>query len=85
MLKLLITFLLRYIPVKTSKKRGLRKLLLDNILFSTIADLSEKYNFKLLTIYDIGVHKGEWSKKASKYFKNSEFYLFEANKIHVKI
>jgi FkbM family methyltransferase len=31
------------------------------------------------TVYDIGAHTGEWSKKIKEVCPNAEFYLFEAN------
>lgn len=38
----------------------------------------------LSTIYDIGAHKGRWSKAHSKWLPNSTFVMFEANIEHEK-
>lgn len=35
-------------------------------------------------IFDIGAHKGRWTKEHKKIFKKSDFYLFEANEEHLK-
>jgi FkbM family methyltransferase len=37
---------------------------------------------ELLTIYDIGAHKGDFSRRLQKYLPQSKFYLFEANIKH---
>lgn len=39
---------------------------------------------KIKTIYDIGAHKGQWTKDMKTIFKNSNFYLFEANESNYK-
>jgi len=43
-----------------------------------------KTNVKLDVIYDIGAHKGRWTKWHKKILKNKRFILFEANEIHRK-
>lgn len=42
------------------------------------------YNDNIKIIYDIGAHKGDWAKQIKKVFSKSSFYLFEANKVHLK-
>jgi FkbM family methyltransferase len=37
---------------------------------------------ELLTIYDIGAHNGDFSRRLQKYLPQSKFYLFEANIKH---
>ena len=44
----------------------------------------ENNNVKLDVIYDIGAHKGRWTKWHKKILKNKTFILFEANEIHRK-
>ncbi len=43
-----------------------------------------KNNIPLDIIYDIGAHKGRWTKWNKKILKNKRFILFEANEIHAK-
>ena len=39
---------------------------------------------KINTVYDIGAHKGRWTKEHAPLFPNASFYLFEANKEHAE-
>jgi FkbM family methyltransferase len=39
---------------------------------------------EISVVFDIGAHKGRWTREHKKIFKNSYFYLFEANKEHFK-
>jgi FkbM family methyltransferase len=39
---------------------------------------------KINTVYDIGAHKGRWTKQHAALFPNASFYLFEANKEHAE-
>lgn len=41
--------------------------------------------FSPKVIYDIGAWRGEWSKQAEPVFRDSNFYLFEANKKHIPV
>jgi FkbM family methyltransferase len=43
-----------------------------------------KNGVDLNVIYDIGAHKGRWTKWHQKILKNKKFVLFEANEIHRK-
>ena len=46
--------------------------------FEIVSSLLDKHH-KIKTIYDIGAHKGEWTKKYSKVFPNANFYMFEGS------
>lgn len=39
---------------------------------------------KINVVYDVGAHKGRWTKWNKKILNKSEFILFEANEIHAK-
>jgi FkbM family methyltransferase len=39
---------------------------------------------EISTVYDIGAHKGRWTKQHAGLFPNASFYLFEANKEHAE-
>ena len=43
-----------------------------------------KKGLNINTVYDIGAHKGRWTKWNKKILKKSEFILFEANEIHAE-
>jgi len=65
---------------------------LKNKLFKFIEKKNYHNHLKILqdkgleinTIYDIGAHKGRWTKEHSKLFPKSNFFLFEANQEHYK-
>lgn len=42
------------------------------------------HGLKINTVYDIGAHKGRWTKQHAGLFPNASFYLFEANKEHAE-
>lgn len=44
----------------------------------------QRKGITIQTVYDIGAHKGLWTKNASKILTKSKFYLFEPNEIHNK-
>jgi FkbM family methyltransferase len=52
-----------------------------NNFFRNNIDLKKKIKI----VYDLGAHKGDWSKKTKEVLLDSEFYLFEANKVHEEI
>ena len=39
---------------------------------------------EISTVYDIGAHKGRWTKQHAGLFPKASFYLFEANKEHAE-
>jgi FkbM family methyltransferase len=43
----------------------------------------KKIGFEPQVIYDVGAHRGGWTREALKIFPNAEFILFEANSDHV--
>ena len=45
-------------------------------MFNLLADLRDR-GFQVNMIFDIGAHKGEWSKMAKLIFPNASIYLFE--------
>ena len=42
------------------------------------------HGLKINTVYDIGAHKGRWTKQHAGLFPNASFYMFEANEEHVE-
>jgi len=42
------------------------------------------HGLKINTIYDIGAHKGRWTKQHAGLFPKASFYLFEANTEHAE-
>ena len=50
----------------------------DDRSFARICSQLKK-DCSIFTIYDIGAHKGEWTKECSQIFKDIEFHMFEAN------
>ena len=42
----------------------------------------QKDGFQFEVVYDIGAHKGLWTKKMQKILRHSRFFLFEANSSH---
>ena len=42
------------------------------------------HGLKINTVYDIGAHKGRWTKQHAGLFPDASFYLFEANKEHAE-
>lgn len=57
---------------------------LDALEYEKCIQRFQKTNVKLDVIYDIGAHKGRWTKWHKKILKNKRFILFEANEIHRK-
>jgi FkbM family methyltransferase len=57
---------------------------LDALEYEKCMQRFQKTNVKLDVIYDIGAHKGRWTKWHKKILKNKRFILFEANEIHRK-
>ena len=58
----------------------------SNPLLSAIVNevLTNAYlNGEIAVVYDIGANSGSWSGAMKKRFSSSEFYLFEANPVHV--
>ena len=50
---------------------------------SVLKDLASR-GLTINTVYDIGAHKGRWTKQHAALFPNASFYLFEANKEHAE-
>lgn len=50
---------------------------------SVLKDLVSR-GLAINTVYDIGAHKGRWTKQHAALFTNASFYLFEANKEHAE-
>ena len=50
---------------------------------SVLKDLVSR-GLAINTVYDIGAHKGRWTKQHAVLFPNACFYLFEANKEHTE-
>jgi FkbM family methyltransferase len=50
---------------------------------SVLKDLVSR-GLTINTVYDIGAHKGRWTKQHAALFPHASFYLFEANKEHAE-
>jgi FkbM family methyltransferase len=50
---------------------------------SVLKDLVSR-GLAINTVYDIGAHKGRWTKQHAALFPHARFYLFEANKEHAE-
>ena len=60
-----------------------RKLYRKKLTYNLLNIISKGFNIK--NVYDVGAHKGLWSKSLKGYcLKNSNFFLFEANLDHEK-
>jgi len=42
----------------------------------------QKAGIDFENVYDVGAHKGDWTKSISKTLANAQFFLFEPNQIH---
>jgi FkbM family methyltransferase len=50
-----------------------------NLLKNLVAD-----GLEIKTVYDIGAHKGRWTKEHKSIFPNDDFFMFEANQEHAE-
>jgi hypothetical protein len=44
----------------------------------------KQIGFEPAIIYDLGAHRGDWTREASRVYPNAQYFLFEANSDHVE-
>lgn len=81
--------LLKFFLIKLIKKIPCKYILSCINLFTKVTLYKSIVNIKSLgfeikVIYDIGAHKGKWSRDLNAQFPEMKFYLFEANDSHKK-
>jgi FkbM family methyltransferase len=57
---------------------------LEKLNYHSVLKNLVSHGLKINIVYDIGAHKGRWTKQHASLLPNANFYLFEANKEHAE-